>query len=427
MKILILSMSPLRMDNTVGNTYANIFDNMDNVEFASIYCKSGKPNVNFVNKYFRITEAELIKNLKNKNYRVGKVVKKEDDTEQILEKRTYYIARMFRFKIFFWLRDLIWKVGRWKSEALDKFIEEFKPDVIFAPLDNNHTLNEVIQYVHRKAQCKLAVYAWDDIYTLNQFSVSPFFWIDRFYQRGAIKNTVKESDKVYVISELQKQVYDKCFDIDSDILFKGYDFEDRPQYEMNKTIKILFTGNLGYKRWEQLIKLAMVLNMINADGIKAQLYIYSKTALRKSIINQLNLEKSSFFMGAVSHTDAMRLQEEADILLHVESFVKKYNKLVRLSFSTKLVDYFKKAKCIFAIGPKDVASIDYLVKNDAAVAAVNSKEIETKLVELINNKHMIHEYAYKSWECGKKNHQINEIQNKLYRDLEGIVNENSTN
>lgn len=36
---------------------------------------------------------------------------------------------------------------------------------------------------------------------------------------------------------------------------------------------------------------------------------------------------------------------------------------------------------------------------------------------------LIYEYANKAWECGRRNHQIKEIQSNLYKDLKSLVEE----
>ncbi len=418
----------MRKDNTVGNTYANLFEGIENVEFSSLYCKSNLPTADFVKRFFCITEKDIIRNLKDKNFIVGKEVKPETNTEQKKKQDKFsFTVRLLRFKLFFWARDFVWKTGNWKSDSLKKFIQEINPDIIFAPLADNHSLNRLIDYVHRISNCKLALYAWDDIYTLNQFSFSPFFWIDRFYQRPAIKRLAKKSDLFYVISQKQKETYEKCFGRECKVLTKGHAFEKKPEQIKNTPIKVVYTGNLGYQRWKSILALKEQLEKINEKEIKAQLFVYSKTALRKGVIKKIDDKKSVFFMGGVSHDEAIKIQKEADVLLHIESFAKKQRKLVKLSFSTKLVDYFATAKCIFAIGPKEVASIDYLIKNDAAVVATSKKEIGACLNAIINDDSTISWYGDKAWDCGKRNHGIKEIQNRLYQNFEEVYHESRSN
>ena len=74
----------------------------------------------------------------------------------------------------------------------------------------------------------------------------------------------------------------------------------------------------------------------------------------------------------------MKKNNEADILLHVESFNEKMKKYTRLSISTKIPEYLASKRLIIAIGPVDIASIEYLKDNKAALILDNNIEENTK-------------------------------------------------
>ena len=48
MKVLILSNTPWREDNSFGNSFSNIFGNIPNLEIANIFFKYGEPDNNIV-------------------------------------------------------------------------------------------------------------------------------------------------------------------------------------------------------------------------------------------------------------------------------------------------------------------------------------------------------------------------------------------
>jgi hypothetical protein len=270
-------------------------------------------------------------------------------------------------------------------------------------------------------------YVSDDIYTLKIFSLSIFFWIDRLVTRHMIKKTVDKCDYLYVISEIQKIEYEKCFNKKCKILTKGAVFSKECPIKKtyNKPLKLVYTGNIGAGRWKTLGMITNVLKLINRSEIKAQLFIYTTTPMSKKMEDTLDLKDIVFLMGGVSFEKIPQIQDDSDILIHVESIGLKDRLGARHSFSTKLVDYFYRARCILAVGPPDVASIDYLIKNDAAIIANNPGEILQKLNELIDYPDKITEYAIKSWECGKRNHDIYNIQNNLHRDLQKLCNDNN--
>ena len=153
----------------------------------------------------------------------------------------------------------------------------------------------------------------------------------------------------------------------------------------------------------------------------AQLHIYTLSPITTNIKKALDFSESIFLMGGVSSDEVSKLQDYANILVHTEAFGLKEMLVARLSFSTKLVDYFYKGKCIFAVGKKESSSIAYLIKNDAAIVATDEEMLIEKLNQIINDLSIISEYEQKAWDCGKRNHQIRNIQGKLFEDLISLV------
>ena len=66
MKILIISRSPWRLDNSFGNTYSSIFRDMKDIEIANIYLADGIPEYEpNVKAYFQVSEKQLMSNLRH--------------------------------------------------------------------------------------------------------------------------------------------------------------------------------------------------------------------------------------------------------------------------------------------------------------------------------------------------------------------------
>ena len=112
--------------------------------------------------------------------------------------------------------------------------------------------------------------------------------------------------------------------------------------------------------------------------------------------------------------EVQSVQKAADILVFVESLVNKYKNVARLSFSTKITDYLKSGKCIFAIGDKEIAPIDYFNRYDSAITASSYDEVYKKLAEIIDNPEIINLYGEKAFNCGKENHDMS-VTDKLLK------------
>ncbi len=427
MKVLVVTNVLWRNDNGVGNSYSNIFRGMDNVEFANVCCQEGVSCNAVSKKCFQISESSLIANLKNKKVPSGHEEKEIKQNNEIVapDSRIFTIIKRSRLQVFLWLRNLIWKVGRWKSDELNHFIDEFCPDLIFAQVQDCMYLNDLIVYIQEYTKKPLLLYAWDDVYSMKQFSLSPLFWIDRLLQRKSLRKLVSHSKLLYTISKEQKEEYAKLFKRHTDILYKGYEFCDKPQNsELKAPIRMLYTGNLYSGRCKTVEKLCRELAEINKNGTKIQLQIYSATPLSKRQEKALNIKDTSYFHGRIPEQEVQQKQKEADILLHIEPFSLKGKLLCRLSFSTKLVDYFNNRKCIFAVGDKICSSMKYLKRNDAAIVCESIDEMRNNIRRVVENKDFISEYADKAWECGSKNHRISQIQQKIYDDMINISQPN---
>ena len=420
MKILILSSTPWTNDNSFGNSFGNIFEGIEDIEIANIYCKYGKPNTKLVSRFFQITEKSMFRNLKNPKVPSGQEVFMDESVPtDVVEPKSANLARKKRWIIMFWARDLIWKFGRWKSPELKKFIDDFKPDIIFQPVYYVSHMNRIANFIKKYTGVPMYGYVSDDVYTLKQFSLSLFYWINRFICRAKVKKVVKQCEILYTISEIQRSEYEKIFKIPCKILTKSANFDEpaRVKEEYGKPLQLLFTGNIGTNRWKSLAIIADALKEINKDGVKAQLKIYTGGLITDEISNALNIEGSSKIMGFISSSEIPRIQSEADILVHVESLSLQYKLCVRQSFSTKIVDYLKMARPILAVGPNDVASIEHLIRNDCAIVADNKEDLINKLNEVINNNNKLTEIALKGYECGKKYHNKADYNKMLSEDL----------
>jgi len=427
LRILFVSSSPLKKEISIGNTFINLFKDMNDIELASIYTRAGVPDEE-ISKAFCITEKMLIKSLIKKTP-VGVTTEFCDKASnaKTLETKNEQSAIRFmksrRWTVFFWLQNLIWTIGRWKSPQLKQFVDEYNPDVIFTVLSDSIFLNKLILHIKKITGVPLVLYAWDNNYSLKRIMFSPLKWINHFMNRRMMRKTANAADVMYVISDVQKKDYEKSFSRECKVLTKGenFDSDEVSNRDLNNPLQLVFTGNIGMNRWKSLAHIANVLERINVNGIKAQLRVYTGNDVTGRIKNALQKENTSFLMGSVSAQKIVEIQEKADILVHVESTDIKNRLLVRQSFSTKLVDYFHKCKCIVAYGPKDVASISHLIKNDAAIVADSEKELEGKLNMIIENTDLIKEYGQKSWQCGKKNHQRKDIQSILKDDFDRII------
>lgn len=425
LRVLVFTSSPLSSTNGIGNTFSNLLSGISDFDFYSLCFKPGSSDFNRLSKAYQITEKEIVLSRifnSNPGHYIKTLAQEDAQIGYYTSSSIFKVLRNQRWIIYFWIRELIWILFDKKNKEYNNFLKDVNPDVIFASIYDPIYLNRILLDLNRKLEVPLIGYIADDFYTLKQFSWSPFYWIYRLMKRRYVKKSAMACDLLYVISEVQKIDYDIAFNKNCKVLRKGADFSiDMPNYSRSsETVRFLYTGNIGDNRYRTLGMLGKALERLKDKNFLGELHIYTATPISNKIKRVLN-QKSIILHTAVTFDSVKKLQRDFDVLVHVEAFSFKDRLAVRHSFSTKIIDYFAAGKAIMAIGPKEVASINYLIKEDAALIANSQSEINDLLLSVADDTELLGRYAVKGWECGQRNHQISQVQRGILDDFKSVI------
>lgn len=403
-KVLVVGINPW-IDNTGINTLINFFSEWDKESLAHVYTRAGFPNTAVCDRFFRISEPKVLRSVFKRKIKTGEVVTNGNlgSSDTATENKLYKKKHSAFMSL---CRELVWLLGRWKTKELDDFIDGYDADVLYFPLYANVYMSRLQNYIRIRTGKPVVLYASDDNYSYKSVSKSPISLILRFWLRSHQKKLFKSASKIMVITPKQKEEYDSLFGVDSVVMTKGVDFSD-VIFEEKKPrcpIKMVYTGKLIIGRWCSLFAISECLGKINADRVKIELDIYTTDTLTKKQSRILNRNGCNV-KGSLTLEEVQTVQKEADVLVFAESLEKKYKNVARLSFSTKITDYLKNGKCIFAIGDCEIAPIDYFLRYDSAITATTYEEIEERLLEIVESPEIITEYSQKAFNCGKEHHE----------------------
>ena len=414
-KVLSISLSTWRKDSGI-HTQTDLFKYYDPDRVAQIYTKSDLPNTDVCNSFFRISENEVIKSVykrKPVGCRVQNGTEPDEATKKAMEEEQALYAKAHKKKSWFLTlaREFIWMLGKWKTKALDEFVEQEAPDVYFVPIYPVVYMGWIQLHILKKYPRPYVCYLADDNYSYKACGTNLFAYMHRWMLRKVVKKLATNCTEMFTITKTEAIETDACFGTKSVVLTKGIDFEGREYNDkpVSDPIRIVYTGNLLIGRAVSLVEISKAMANINKDGEKVIFDIYSATVPDEKTLEQLN-SHGCHFRGRVPKSEVDGIQESADIVVFAESLEKKHRMDARLSFSTKLTDYFKNGKCIFAIGDKGIAPIIYLRENDCAIIANEYSEIEERLRFLIETPEKISEYSRKAFDCGMKNHNAKDIE-----------------
>lgn len=410
--------------NKIGaDTMSSLMSQYGSENVAAINIRATKSDSRSASCYFHILEGRVMRSIFQKGIVTGQEYRPEDvnvdeiSEDERAEKSRYRIFSKYRWGIFLFAREFVWKLGKWKTPELDAFLNSYKPEVLICPIESYIHFNELNLYIIEKFQPKVIGLLWDDNFTYKQ-NRNCWHQIHRFWLRYSVKKIINKCNTVFCFSPKMKEECDKEFCINSNVITKPiFNLGDFKPYKVGSPIRMLYTGNLFVGRDKTIMAIADALRIVNRNSIKIVLDIYTKSEL--SIKDRARIEISGIcrLHKPVPQNQVFHLQDKADILLFAESLDSKKHQDARLSFSTKITDYFRAGKCIWTVGSSTLAAVDYMQRMDASLVSTDSSSILKVLNLILDNTSIIGEYARKGYECGKINHNGEKILALLYKAI----------
>ncbi len=424
-KVLVLSHNAFSKTQNNGKTLESFFQDWDKDSIAQIYLQPEKPDFEFCNRYYRMTDYEVLNNALFKG-KIGEKIVDEVNEKTFQEKMNPVVKNLYtsrreggerkglnkyihnafvaRFPLFIYAREKFWQFSDWKSDFLVEWIKEFSPDVLFFQGSSCVFGYEIALWISNEFKIPLVLELTDD-YTEGLY---PWSLIEKINKRKYInifKKAILSSNKVITISDYMSSEYSEKFGGNYTVLMNSVN----RNIESNEPegVRLLYTGNVSLNRWTVLIKIGKALDEINKSfHLNCKLSVYTPNHLTEDIRRALTSIDSIEYGGSLNQQQLIEEVTKSNILVHVEAFNKKNKKITRLSISTKIPEYMASKRSILAVGPKDVASIRYLSDNKYA-KVVDSEDIEMikkGLIDLINIPGLRKKYIEKAYDAYKLKH-----------------------
>lgn len=418
-KVLIVSHNILSDSSNMGKTLKSFFEGWPADCLAQLYFREEEPLNKMCCTYYKITDFNIFKSL-YKGIEVGTVFDEMSINRNVEDNQTKH-ANIYNYgkqrkPYMYMLRNILWGTKKWNNEKLNKWIKEFSPDVIYFASGDYIFSYEICLYIASTYNIPLILGVYDDYYIDVKKTLSPIYHLNKKMFNKRFKKIVSLSSQLIYVCDLMKEDYNKLFDVKGIALMTPSNMIPT-EYSTKEQIKISYIGNLGLNRWKSLVKIGESLVSISEGKQPVYLDIYS-IETRKEIIENLTKEKGIRFHGSINREQVREVMYESDILIHVESTDKADIDRVKYSISTKISDSLACGRCIFAYGPKGVASIEYLLENNAACVVIDEEGIEEKLSKLLNDVEIRKKYIQRGLELAQKRHGIEENK-EIFR---GVIN-----
>lgn len=415
--------------NSVGfDTVSSLFKEYDKDNLACFYIRADYSDSSTGYRFYHIYEGRILKSIINRRIETGEYydsrylqrTEKHDDIS--VEHKRFDFFKRHPSAFVNLLREGMWKIGRWHTKSLDSFLEDFKPDVVFFPIEAYIHFNKITKYIIEKTGAKAISILYDDNFTYKFVGWNIFKIIHRYWLRKSVREMVNLSEKVFAFCPKMKRECDATYGIDSILLSKP--IMNTGRYEeknVSVPVKMLYSGNLLYGRDQSLMQVIECLDKVNRVKTLITLDIYTGSPTPKQYTKAFAGCSYCTFHNPVPQSEIFKKQSEADVLLFLESLSRNHLN-ARLSFSTKLTDYFSAGKCILAIGNSDLGPIEYLKEEDAGLVCTNKNDIEKALKDIASDKRIISQYSRKSYDCGVRNHSAEHVFNLVNETIEKVAN-----
>lgn len=434
-RVLIISHNPLSDTEGSGKTLSSFFRQWDNDNLAQLYLTTSVPDFTICKKFFQINDIDIIKRVFFSKHLQGRRVTYSDLTDMKIYKnkmRTNFLLKVIRknFSPFFRLFiDLLWDLADYKTRKLIRFVDEFKPQIVFFQSSNSVMIFSLAKWICEERNIPLIMQTTDD-YVSGKFTLDPFFWIQQMRLRKAYKWAASYSDGIFAIGDKMADEYRLRFGGNYFVAMNSTDHNLPIYTPVNKTIKFLYTGNLLLNRWKVLALIAECLEELHhEEGLDGELSIFSLFEPGTKELSLLNRPPFSLFKGALNTNELNGVKTHSDVLVHVEAFDRKHRHLTRLSISTKIPEYLAAGRCIFAVGPEDVASMQYLAEYKLGVTVMsdNKSNIKEALKELMVNSEKRTQYAEKGREVAHLRHNADKTAENIFRNISTTINKRQDN
>lgn len=382
-RILIVGTVPYDKAAT-SRALDSYFHGWDRNCLAQIFSNPNTPAPGHCGTLYQITDRELLRRWFRKDAKVGRIFRYEDLTGEKARlgqaARKLYAWGSRKNSLVYFLRGLLWREKFWHTDALDQWLEEFRPQCVFLCFSDDYFIPKIALYAAEKFGIPIISSIGDDYYFHYRFSLSPLYHIYKLSYRALVRRIFARRGSAIFIDDKIRDKYNAAFPLKGRTVYLASDHKRRPFRPVDrKNPKIAYFGNLRLGRNRTLNAIARALGQIDPNYV---LDIWSNEQ-DPAVYRLFEKNPNAQFRGAVPYEEVQRLTGEADVLILAEGFGKKDVDTVRYSLSTKAADSIASGAAVFACGHRDCGAMEYCEKSGCVTACTDLSQLVPRLKRLI--------------------------------------------
>ena len=374
-RVLIVGTTPYN-PNEASRALDTYFHNWPKDKLRMIFSNTNIPQKWRYSSLYQITDYDVLNVMRKKSKAAGRIFNDEDLPEASIKDNNAPLSKYKKKTIRrYYLRKFLWKRKRWLSEELIKWVDEFKPEIIYICFSDDYFILDIADYFASKHHVPVISQIGDDYYFKKyNFLLRPYL---SKYRKLFRRIMSKDGFGVYISDKLANK-YNESFSIQgvpfylaSSIVSKKNDIK----YEFN------YFGKLDLGRYKSLCLLGDALKEINNNY---HINVYSGDN-NKKIVNLLT-KHNCLFNGEIDYSKVQEMMNSGSFNIIASGFDKKGIEASRYSLSTKVSDSLSSSGPIIVIGGKGDGAVDFFLEKKCSITLTDKKIDANKLKEQLDDR-----------------------------------------
>ena len=369
LRVLVVSHNVFSASGNMGKTMMRMLAGISPENLAQVYFHQEIPTRACCLRYFRITDSDVLRSVFTRRARF-RAFSSCDIDESASQSRTDTgnLAKVYQFSrrrtpMIYFLRDTMWRLGKWKTRALKDWARAFAPDVIFFAAGDYAFSYRVALYLSGQLRVPITMWCADDYFIVPQQSRSLLRRLHCRRLRKLAQRVTERSKSVITISDAMQRDYAQLFGFPVQTIRISSDANPAALPRAQRE-GISYVGNLGIDRITPLVELGRALKAAQLPGFET-IHVYSGER-NPVTLAQITEDNGLTFCGRLTEQGVGRVLGASKFLILVESFDRSAIRRTKYSLSTKVAESLRSGACIIAYGPDEIASIEYLRRHEAA-------------------------------------------------------------
>lgn len=185
----------------------------------------------------------------------------------------------------------------------------------------------------------------------------------------------------------------------------------------HRVMDMVYAGSLGLGRRDGLLRVARAIAEVNSPTVRARMSLFIPDAEVTVGVRTAFEDLGCSISGYISSVELQRRYDEADVLVHVESFSPEYRDFTRLSLSTKIPECMGAGKPILAFLPDDLYGSTYIRSRGCGVVVTAPELLKAEIIKLMEDGGLRERLGSRGLEAARAEHSVEAVQARLMRAL----------